>query len=129
MQPKRRPNGRNRLARKTPGLPAGRAFEADAPPPSGLLVSMVSVTFTMPFAARATLGVEKLQLTPAGSEAQPSPMVSAKPSVEVTETFTDMFCVVATVTLSGVTVRLKPAAVVEMETAAEEDAPWSVSPG
>src|ERR1035437_13131 len=36
--------GRNNPARETPWTP-GRAFRADEPPPSGLLVSMVNCTF------------------------------------------------------------------------------------
>ena len=101
---------------------------ADAPPPSGLLVSMVNCTLWEPVAARAMVGVEKWQLTPAGSEAQPSPMVSVKPLIELRVTVTVMFWVVATDGLSGVTVSVKPEAGLSMAVAVEVDGLWYRSP-
>ena len=50
---------------------------------------------------------EKWQVTPTGSDPQPSPMVSAKPLLEASVTVTVAFCEVCMVTVAGVTVRLK----------------------
>ena len=58
-------------------------FVADAPPLKGLFVSIVSCALATPSAASWRLGLEKWQVTPAGSDAQPSPMVSAKSPFEV----------------------------------------------
>lgn len=77
---------------------------------------------------RATVGLEKWQLTPAGKEAQPRPMVSENPSTEVKPTLTVAFCVVAIVTLAGRTVTAKLVTVPAMETAGEVDGECKGSP-
>jgi hypothetical protein len=100
---------------------------ADEPPPNGLLVSMVNDTFTVPFAGRVMVGVEKWQLTPGGSDAQPSPILSVKPSSEVSVTVTVTLCVVATDTLGGDTVRVK-AVVLFTVVRSEVEGRWDVSP-
>lgn len=106
IQPRKRLNGRNRPAsadlRATVCL-----FIAVAPPPSGLFVSIVNCAVTVAFAARGTEMLEKWQLTPAGREAQPKPIVSVNPLTEVRLTVTLAFWVVATATGFGVTVIVK----------------------
>jgi hypothetical protein len=67
------------------------------------------------------LGLEKWQKTPAGSEAQPRPMVSAKLPFEFRFTVTVTFCEVAIVTLDGFTPRLNKVGVPEIVTAGEEE--------
>jgi negative regulator of sigma E activity len=89
---------------------------------------MVKDTVSVPFAAKRTLGEEKWQLTPAGSDAQPSPMVSVKPLIEVRFTLTVALCVVATVTLGGVTVRLNPEPGLLIVVEADVDGECSASP-
>jgi hypothetical protein len=96
---------------------------AEAPPPNGLLVSIVSWTLATPFAGRFTLMGEKWQFTPAGSDAHPNPMVSAKPEFELRLTVTVMFCEVGTVNVEGVTPKLNPTGVPETVSAEEVDGP------
>jgi hypothetical protein len=85
----------------------------DEPPLNGLLVSIVSCVVAVPFAATGTLYAAKWQVTPAGRDAQPKPMVSVNPPLDSSVTVTVAFCVFATLTVAGVTVRLKPLAVPE----------------
>lgn len=94
---------------------------AEVPPVSGSFVSMVNCAVWVEFDASLTLGLEKWQVTPAGSDEQPSPIVSEKPATEVRSTVTVAFCVVAIVTLGGLTITLKDVAVLETETAADEE--------
>ena len=107
---------------------APRLFMAAAPPLSGELVSMVNCAVAVPFAARVTDGLENVQVTCAGSEAQPSPIVSVKPPSEVRFTCKVPFCEAASVNVAGVTVRLNPAGAPVMLTAAEVDGLCIVSP-
>ncbi len=94
---------------------------AEAPPLNGLLVSIVSCTLALPPAKSLTLGLEKWQVTPAGSDAQPSPTVSVKLPFELRFTVTVAFFEVAMVTLEGVTPRLNGVGVPETGTAGEEE--------
>jgi len=82
----------------------------------------------VPLAASGTLIGAKWQVTPAGSEAQPSPMVSVNPLLEVIVTVTVAFCEVFMVTVGGVTVMSKVELPVEMVTGCEVDGLCAVSP-
>jgi len=103
-------------------------FMAEAPPVSGLSVSMVNWAVLVEFAARLTLGLEKWQVTPAGSDAQPSPMVSVKPATEARFTVIIAFCVVAIVTLGGFTMTVNDVGVLETETVFDLELECSASP-
>ena len=101
---------------------------ADAPPVSGELVSMTREEVAVALAARVTeIGV-KWQVMPAGSDPQPSPMVSVKPLCDVSVNATVAFSPVAMVTLAGLTAIVKPLAVPETDTGAEVDALCVASP-
>ena len=78
-QPKNRLRGKVRPANKALVPPGRCTLEVEAPPPSGLLVSMVNCTFWVPLAVSGWLIVEKWQLTAAGNDAQPRPIVSVNP--------------------------------------------------
>src|ERR1700691_6287631 len=81
--------------------PPGVTFFAEPPEVSGDAVSTVNWTVAVPFAVRLTLSFEKLQVTEAGRDAQPSPSWSAKPSVEANVSVTVLYCFVAIVTDDG----------------------------
>src|ERR1035438_7169015 len=128
IQPKQRLKGRNRPAREAPRF-AACAFIAVVPPLRGLLVSMVNWTVCAPFAARPALMLEKWQLTAAGSDAQPIPMLaSANPPTELSVTATVAFCPVVMDTLDGLTVRLKPVGVPEIAAGCDVEELCSASP-
>jgi hypothetical protein len=107
---------------------SGFLFMAVAPPPSGLLVSIVSCAVAVPFGARAKEMLEKWQLTPAGSDPQPRPMVSVKPATEVSVTVSVAFWPVGMLTVAGVTVRPNDVPLVVIETEADWDGAWIESP-
>jgi hypothetical protein len=118
IHPKHKLRGKNRPANATLLLPAP-AFRAEAPPLNGLLESIESCTLAFPPAKSLTVGLEKWQETPAGSDAQPNPTVSVKVPFELRFTVTVAFCDVAMVTLEGVTPRLNGVGVPETGTAGE----------
>jgi hypothetical protein len=68
---------------------------------------MVKVAVAVAFAPSGTEMLEKWQLTPAVRDAQPSPIVSVNPLIEVRLTVTLAFCVVGMVTEFGVTAIVK----------------------
>jgi hypothetical protein len=74
------------------------------------------------------LGLEKWQKTPAGSEAQPRPMVSVNVPLELRLTVTVAFWEVAILTLEGLTANVNCVGVPETVIAGEEDGRWSTSP-
>ena len=101
---------------------------AVVPPLRGLLVSIVSCTLLTEPDLRFESMVEKWQLTAAGRDEHPKPMVSENPLSEVSVTETAAFCEAFMVRVFGVTVRLNPVAVVEMDTGPDEEGLWSASP-
>ena len=82
----------------------------------------------MPFAGRAMLMGEKWHVTPTGSDAHPSPIVSANPLLEVNVTLIVAFCVVLIVIVGGVTPTLKLPPAPVIETGSEVDGLWVASP-
>src|SRR5579863_2690940 len=125
IQPSSRPAGRNKPASENP---REVEFMAVDPPPRGELVSMVSCTVDDPFAFNATVSLSKWQVTPMGRVPQPSPMVSAKPLLDLNVMEMVVFCVDARVTLSGLMVMPKPVGVPDIWMADEVEAPCTESP-
>src|SRR5450756_2144604 len=91
---------------------------------------MVSCTFCVAPDASVALGWEKWQVTAAGSDPQPSPMVSAKPLIEVRFTEIVVFCLVFSVTEVGdvVSEKLDGRLVTVTEIVADVDGACSASP-
>ena len=125
--PKSRLAGRNNVAIDTEP-PECFALLADWPPLSGESVSIVSCTVCVWPDASFTEFEEKWQLTAAGIDRQPIPMVSEKPALDESDTETVPFCDETRLSDPGVTAMLKPAGAPEMVTEAEVDAVCRASP-
>jgi len=89
---------------------------------------MVSCELAVPLANSFTESGEKWQVTAAGTDAQPRPMVSVKPVTELRLTVMMVYWVVCSVTAEGVSVSEKSVTAVEMESGCEVEAVWMLSP-
>jgi hypothetical protein len=89
---------------------------------------MVTCAAAAPLAGSVTLRGEKWQLTPAGSEAQPKPMVSVNPLLELRLMVTEVFCERAMEIDGGVRVMAKEEFVVETGSGCEVEGEWELSP-